>query len=106
MFPEARFLTMTTNRNTWLSVSAVAAAIVTDGAATLAFAMDPAPEVEAPLLGLMDVESRLTAQGIRVTEMEVHDKVVEVEGYDAQGREIELIVDRRNAEILSRKFDD
>jgi hypothetical protein len=40
-----------------------------------------------------------------VKEMEVHDKVLEVEGYDAQGREIDLIVDRRSGEILSRKLD-
>lgn len=58
------------------------------------------------LLSLTEIESRLTAQGIRVSEMEVHDKVLEVEGRDAQGRKIDLIVDRRNGEILSRKLDD
>ena len=58
------------------------------------------------MLSLTEIESRLTAQGIRMKEMEVHDKVLEVEGFDAQGRKIDLIVDRRNGEILSRKFDD
>ena len=112
---------MTTNRNNLFYAAAVAASLLTAGAASIAFAADPVPAVEAPavanppatsapatagkLLGLTEIESRLTAQGIRVKEMEVHDKVLEVDGFDAQGREIDLIVDRRNGEILSRKFD-
>jgi peptidase YpeB-like protein len=66
----------------------------------------PAASATAKLLSLTDIEGRLTAQGIRMKEMEVHDKVLEVEGVDAQGRKIDLIVDRRSGEILSRKFDD
>jgi hypothetical protein len=38
--------------------------------------------------------------------MEVRDRVVEVEGLDGNNREIDLIVDRRSGEILSREFDD
>jgi hypothetical protein len=57
------------------------------------------------LLSLGDIESRLTAQGITIQEIELRDSVVEVEGRDAQGREIELLVDRRSGEILSRKLD-
>jgi hypothetical protein len=66
-----------------------------------------APVPTAPdLLSLTEIESRLGKQGIRVKEMEVHDKVLEVEGYSAEGRKLELIVDRRNGEILSRRHDD
>jgi hypothetical protein len=57
------------------------------------------------LLSLGDIESRLTAQGIAIREIELRDSVVEVEGRDAQGRKVELLVDRRNGEILSRKLD-
>ena len=90
------------------------------GAAGLTFAADPvpaqtpetSPATSAPqpstsnVLSLSEIESRLEAQGLRVKEMEVHDKVLDVEAYDAQGRELDLIVDRRSGEILSRKFDD
>ena len=54
---------------------------------------------------LGDIESRLTAQGIKIREIELRDLVVEVEGRDAQGRKVELLVDRRNGEILSQKLD-
>lgn len=59
----------------------------------------------APVLSLGDIESRLTAQGITIHELELRDSVVEVEGRDAQGKKVELLVDRRNGEILSRKLD-
>ncbi|MCC6171612.1 MAG: PepSY domain-containing protein [Gammaproteobacteria bacterium] len=65
-----------------------------------------APATERPLLSLADIERRVNAQGIRVTELEVRDRLVEVEGRDASNREVELVVDRRTGEILSRRFDD
>ncbi|MCZ2108016.1 MAG: PepSY domain-containing protein [Dehalococcoidia bacterium] len=34
------------------------------------------------------------------------DNVVEVEGRDANNREVKLLVDRRSGEILSRRLDD
>jgi hypothetical protein len=117
---------MTRNQSNLFSVGLAASLAL---AATTVFAADPVatPPTVAPatpatpaapaqpaapastdanLLGLTDIESRLTAQGIRVREMEVHGKVLEVEGTDAQGRKLDLIVDRRNGEILSRKQDD
>lgn len=63
------------------------------------------PAATTPVLSLGDIESRLTAQGITIREIEVRDAVVEVEGRDAQGKKVELLVDRRNGEILSRKLD-
>ncbi|HET9448650.1 MAG TPA: PepSY domain-containing protein [Steroidobacteraceae bacterium] len=63
------------------------------------------PAAPATVLSLGEIESRMTAEGITIREIEVRDSVVEVEGRDAQGREVELLVDRRNGEILSRKLD-
>jgi hypothetical protein len=57
------------------------------------------------VLSLGDIETRLTAQGIKIREIEIKDLVVEVEGRDAQDRKIELLVDRRTGEILSQKLD-
>lgn len=64
-----------------------------------------APAAPANVLSLGDIESRLTAQGIKIREIELRDLVVEVEGRDAQGRKVELLVDRRSGEILSQKLD-
>lgn len=61
--------------------------------------------VPANVLSVGEVESRLTAQGIKVKEIEVHDLLAEVEGYDAQGREIEVVIDRRSGEMLSHEYD-
>lgn len=61
--------------------------------------------VPADVLSVGEIESRLTAQGIKVKEIEVRDLLAEVEGYDAQGREIEVVIDRRSGEMLSHKYD-
>lgn len=61
--------------------------------------------VPTNVLSIGDIESRLSAQGIKVKEIEVRDLLAEVEGYDAKGREIEVMVDRRSGEILSHKYD-
>jgi len=64
------------------------------------------PAQTSTLLGLGEIESRMTAQGITIKEIELRDRVAEVEGHDANGRKIELLLDRRTGEILSRKHDD
>ena len=62
--------------------------------------------IAAPdLLSLGDIETRLTAQGIKIREIELKDLVVEVEGRDANGRKVELLIDRRTGETLSQKLD-
>ena len=78
---------------TVLLASALAIFAVTAGAQTTG------------MLGLGEIESRMTAQGITIREIELHDRVVEVEGRDAQGRKVELLIDRRSGEILSQKPD-
>jgi peptidase YpeB-like protein len=65
-----------------------------------------APSAGKALLGLSEIESLLQKQGIRVHELEVRDRVVEAEGRDTSNRKVEVIVDRRSGEILSRRFDD
>lgn len=88
----------------------IASAMAIAGLATTAWA-DTAPvenakvAVPSNVLSVGDIESRLTAQGIKVKEIEVRDLIAEVEGYDSQGREVELIVDRRNGETLAHKYD-
>jgi hypothetical protein len=85
----------------------VATVAAVGGAA--AWAQNATPEkvvnVPANVLSVGEIESRLSAQGIKVKEVEVHDLLAEVEGYDAQGREIEVVIDRRSGEMLSHKYD-
>jgi hypothetical protein len=69
-------------------------------------APEPVVKVPANALSVGEIESRLSAQGIKVKEIEIHDLLAEVEGYDAQGREVEMVIDRRSGETLSHKYDD
>jgi hypothetical protein len=84
---------------TWLAALAVSLSLLAIhvGAQTAA----PATEV----LSLGEIESRLTAQGITIQEVELRNRVVEVEGRDAQGAKVELLIDRKTGEILSQKPD-
>ncbi|MFC4308781.1 PepSY domain-containing protein [Steroidobacter flavus] len=66
----------------------------------------PVVNVPANALSIGEIENRLSAQGIKVKEIKVRDLLAKVEGYDAQGREIEMVIDRRNGETLSHKYDD
>ena len=106
---------MMNNTTSKISVSRaalLAAVLATAGGLGLVHAQSqaqtPPASATAPgqLLSLGEIETRLSSQGIKIKEIEVRDKVLEIEGYDSQGREIELIVDRRTAEILSQRFDD
>jgi hypothetical protein len=75
-------------------------------AAGTAPAAATAPSSGKAMLGLSEIEALLQKQGIRVHELEVRDSVVEAEGRDGNQRKVEVIVDRRSGEILSRRFDD
>jgi hypothetical protein len=63
------------------------------------------PPADDKVLSLGEIESRLTAQGFTIREVEVKSRVVEIEGRDAQGQKVELLVDRRTGEILSQQPD-
>lgn len=93
--------------------ASILAAVVTltgvAGVAGVAWAQNaPEPVVKVPAnaLSVSEIESRLSAQGIKVKEIEVHDLLAEVEGYDAQGREVEMVIDRRTGETLAHEYDD
>ena len=86
---------------TWIAASTCALSLL----AIEAGGQTPPPAAVAKMLGLGEIESRLTAQGITIREIELRDVVVEVEGRDAQGRKVELLLDRRSGEILSQKPD-
>lgn len=64
-----------------------------------------AVQVPADAMTVAQVESRLTALGFKVKEIELHDLLAEAEVLDAQGRELDLTIDRRNGEILAMKYD-
>lgn len=90
-------------------VAVFAAAILAVGAVAALAQTPPASKAAeaapANVLSLGEIESRLAAQGVKVKEIEVRDLLVEVEGYDAQGREVEIVIDRRSGETLSHRFD-
>ena len=73
--------------------------------AVSAVVLAQAPATSSNVLSIADIETRMTAQGISIREIELRDLVAEVEGRDANGRKIELLVDRRSGEILSKKLD-
>jgi hypothetical protein len=94
-----------------LRAAVFAAAVTVAGGMNLALAQTQTPPPKASatapanLLSLGEIESRLAAEGIKIKEIEVRDLLLEIEGYDAQGREIDLVIDRRTGETLSHKFD-
>jgi multidrug efflux pump subunit AcrA (membrane-fusion protein) len=97
-------------RSTGVRALVMATVVTLTGVAGATAWSQTAPEkspvtVPANALSVGEIESRLTAQGIKVKEIEVRDLIAEVEGYDAQGREIELVIDRRSGETLAHKFD-
>jgi hypothetical protein len=57
----------------------------------------------AGYLGLAEIERRATSEGIVVTEIELENRIAEVEGRDAQQRKVELVIDRKTGEVLQRK---
>ena len=86
-------------------VNASWAAALTCALALFAVHVGAQTAPQAPVLSLGELESRLTAQGITIREIELRSLVAEIEGRDAQGRKVELLVDRRSGEILSQKPD-
>lgn len=101
-----------TVRNMFHPASLLIAGVLGVGAAALAqqppaadTATPPASATPGNLISLDEVESRLRNEGIRVEELKLRGHLVEAEGRDASNREVELIVDRRNGEIVSKRFD-
>ena len=91
-----------------LRTTAVIVVAALGAGASLALAQTPAAPAAPPAnqLTLAEIESRVASEGLTVKEIDVRDRLVEVEAYDANGREVDLVLDRRTGEILSRRFDD
>ena len=95
-------------KSSLLRTALLGSIVLAIGAAGLASAQTPPPKpvaTPANVLSLGDIESRLVAQGVKIRQIEVRDLLLEVEGYDAAARKIELVIDRRTGERLSHKFD-
>jgi hypothetical protein len=99
-------------KNARRAAGLLAAALIVSGSGAAVWAQTASVQesakvaIPANALSVGDIESRLTAQGIKVKEIEVRDLLAEVEGWDAQGREVELVIDRRSGELLAHKYDD
>lgn len=52
------------------------------------------------------LERRATALGIRPTELKIKDRLAEIEGWDRDGRKVEVKIDTQSGEVLHREFDD
>ncbi|HLS82786.1 MAG TPA: PepSY domain-containing protein [Steroidobacter sp.] len=86
-----------------LTAIAAAVTLLTIASPTESAAAEPAADVQT--LSLDEIERRLKAEGLVVEEMEIEGLIVEVDARDADGREVDLKIDRRTGEILARKFD-
>ena len=75
-----------------LSVSAHAPAQAAQASATA-----------ATLVSLDEIERRAIAEGLQVRDIELRDLLVEVKGRDANAQKVELVIDRRTGEVLSRE---
>lgn len=74
--------------------------------AALAFAAPAVAQNNTSDQSLGQIESRLSAQGFRVLEIERDDGHYEVKALNSAGQCVELDVSRSNGEILRTKSDD
>jgi len=86
---------------------ALAAAAVLAGIAVAPLALaQTTPQQGSQVLSLGEIESRLTAQGFRVIEIERDDRKFEVKALNAQGQCVELNVDLFSGDVRRTRFDD
>lgn len=89
---------------------AVALAALVGLSAHVAFAQSPAPRpyVDSPrptaaVLPFEQLERIAAREMAHVTELEVRDLLLKAKGYDAQGMKVEVLLDRRDGYVLSRR---
>lgn len=69
-------------------------------------ALRPHVETAPPATAVLPFEQleRIAAREMtHVTELEVRDLLLKAKGYDAQGMKVEILVDRRDGHVLSRR---
>jgi uncharacterized membrane protein YkoI len=95
----------TTNAKSLLAAAAPALALILAAAVHTPAQAAPTPATAAAgnVLSLDEIERRATAQGVQVKEIKLRDRLVEVEGRDADAQKVELLIDRRSGEVLSRE---
>lgn len=93
------------NHRTFFLSTALALATATVGLAALPgqASAQTARASTAGLLNMAEIERRATSEGIVVTEIELENRLAEVEGRDAQQRKVKLVIDRKTGEVLQRK---
>ena len=99
-------MTISVHSNALRNLALGCVLILSAGIATPASPAQSTVASPTSVLTLAELEARLTEQGISIREIELKAAVAEVEGHDAAGRKVELLIDRRTGEILSRMLDD
>lgn len=87
---------------------ALAALAGLSGHVAFAQSAAPRPYVEttrptAAVLPFEQLERIATREIAHVTELEVRDLLLKAKGYDAQGMKVEVLLDRRDGYVLSRR---
>ena len=62
-----------------------------------------APRPAAPVLPFERLERLASSEIAHVTELEVRDLILKAKGYDAEGMKVEVLMDRRDGSVLSRR---
>ena len=57
----------------------------------------------APVLPFERLERLASSEIAHVTELEVRDLILKAKGYDAEGMKVEVLMDRRDGSVLSRR---
>lgn len=65
-----------------------------------------APAASPPSMTFAALEDRAIALGIRPTELKIKGGTAEIEGRDADGRQVEVTIDPRTGAVLNREIDD
>ncbi|PZQ33382.1 MAG: hypothetical protein DI562_01780 [Stenotrophomonas acidaminiphila] len=99
---------MTARSKHWTLALALAALAGLSVHVAVAQAPVPHPYVDAarPTAAVLPFEQleRIAAREIpHVTELEVRDLLLKAKGYDAQGMKVEVLLDRRDGYVLSRR---
>ncbi len=84
-------------------VLAVAAGTFVQAATAQAPQARAAHAPSAAVLPFEQLERLAAREMAQVTELEVRDLVLKAKGYDARGMKVELLMDRRDGQVLSRR---